>query len=346
MKFDIFNTNKILAHHETIGKIVSGEPCFPVMVSIDASSICNQKCTWCSGTGYVNKTKMLLEDKIFKRLPLELSYLGVKAVLFSGGGEPLLNDYVPSAAQDFASRGIEVGLITNGTMITKETAGILAETCKFIRVSIDAVNPDTYMASHKGSVELPQIVKSVEELVKNKKNGCQIGTSFIVNSQNYMEIRDFVHQYSEIGVDYVQFKPVVSKDNWLDRKPLYDDIISNLEKCQWMYGTKDFRVLSDFKRFRQVRSAYTRLYSKCLGHNLIGQILATGRMCICCQMRPNPELHFSQLRFSSFESVWNGPERAEAIKRIDLEKCPTCKFEAYNQMLWTMKHPPEHFNFL
>ena len=87
----------------------------PVMVEIDPSDKCNQKCRFCYNQSKVEK--VMLREMTLYGLPRELKRYGVKSILFQGSGEPLMNKMLPSAIVSGADVGISMTLTTNGVLL-------------------------------------------------------------------------------------------------------------------------------------------------------------------------------------------------------------------------------------
>lgn len=71
--------------------------------------------------------------------------LGVRSIIFTGGGEPLLNADVTALVQLCVRQRLRWGLITNGHMLLEHTAAkLLALNPTFLRVSLNAGSAQTY----------------------------------------------------------------------------------------------------------------------------------------------------------------------------------------------------------
>jgi len=72
----------------------------------------------------------------------QLKDYGVKAVTFSGGGEPLMNRDTETAIVHARAIGLDVGLITNGQyMAPGGLADVIVGHCTWVRVSLSATTP-------------------------------------------------------------------------------------------------------------------------------------------------------------------------------------------------------------
>lgn len=98
----------------------------PVVTHIMLTDVCNHKCAFCSVQARAGDS--LLFDDIISYIDILLQY-GLKAVILSGGGNPILykckntgygfNEIVESIYK----RGLEIGLITNGMPLRKYEYG-------------------------------------------------------------------------------------------------------------------------------------------------------------------------------------------------------------------------------
>jgi len=349
VRFDVFNPYKMLAHTDKISKILKYENEPPISVSIDPTSKCNHNCMWCSSSGYrMDNKNVSLSPDILRALCNEFKDMGIEGVYFEGGGEPLCNLSTIHAIENLKRLEIPTGLITNGVLLKKgRDMDSLLESCEFIRISIDAASAETYYHI-RGANDFETVRRNVEELARRKiniKSSCEIGLSFLIYKNNYTEIEQFVRIFRDAGANYIQFKPVIMNEDWLDDR-LYDYLTYHLWMVENKYASPEFRVTANIRRLREVRDRYQRLYGECLGHNLVAIIMSSGELSICCQHRGVKPLTFGNLRVNSFREIWNGKARQEAIKKINLSRCPTCKYESYNQMLWAMKYPNKHACFL
>ena len=132
----------------------------PVQVQLIISDLCNQDCQFCThrmsnGTaseqfavnGNHNPNRMIPTEKCLEILD-DCEMLGVKAIQFTGGGEPTVH---PEHIKifDYAQRRFKTGLITNGFYL-KDLA--VYNRFDWIRVSLDAFTKETYqkIRDHSG----------------------------------------------------------------------------------------------------------------------------------------------------------------------------------------------------
>lgn len=192
---------------------------FPKMVVINTAFPCNALCPHCP---YTNssirkepraKTTPFIPEHVFKIIADEVGEHG--AILrFTGGGEPLLHkkllDYVAYAKQV----GCQVGLITNGSLMTEEKAARLLDCgIEMIEFSVDAADRETYAIVRKG-LDFDKTLANVKRTVA-LRNQKKAGTKIIASVVNQKIVADKIEQivdFWEKIVDAVQVRKYLTFD--------------------------------------------------------------------------------------------------------------------------------------
>jgi radical SAM protein with 4Fe4S-binding SPASM domain len=92
---------------------------------------------------------------------------------------------------------------------------------------------------------------------------------------------------------------------------------------------------------------FGRYYRKCYGQQFATVITASGKMYICCHLRGYEKYCIGDLNKDSFKKIWHSKRRKEVVEKIDFSDCiPLCRDNTFNQILWNIKQPREHVNFL
>jgi len=352
MSLGQFNTYKVLSHLENLKAISEGQIVPPVTASIEPSSFCNFNCPHCNSREFRQKHQAVLSKEVLKRLPVELSLYGVKAVLFTGGGEPLSNPNLLETFRDYRRNGMSVGLITNGTMFrTVDDYYDVVGNCSFIRISLDAISEYCYNRMHGTSHGSRVVLYYMRELVKARRavhriDKCQIGVSYLLTHTNENEAWEAAKVVKEIGADYIQIKPIFNPRTEFYDEGLLSALDERVEQLRRQFESPEFRVYYFRNYFHAGLENYQRPYPVCLGHFLTANILSTGKLSICCQTINNDDLTFGDLNEQPFRQAWESIEHLKVASKINLKECKPCKFEEYNKMLWSMRAPPEHKDFI
>src|SRR3989338_5144674 len=115
----------------------------PLHIGIKPTNICNHNCWYCAyRKDNIQLGKdMVIQNQIPREKMLELIDdfidMGLKALTFSGGGEPLGYPYLLETLRKLSDTRIKLGCITNGSMLYGEVAEIFSQKGTWIRVSMD-----------------------------------------------------------------------------------------------------------------------------------------------------------------------------------------------------------------
>lgn len=287
---------KICYYLDEVEKMQDGEYVNPVSCEIDLSNKCMLDCYYCMYKNYRKKNLVNLSENICRRLFVELRELGVKSLTFTGGGEPLMAPFFNNAVSLALYLGFEVGLITNGVKLMEVSE---PEKFKFIRVSVDAVSPETY-CSIKGKNVFFVVMENIRRLIDRK---IRIGVSFVVCKENQHEMEKAEFVFTNLGVDYIQFKPA-----WV-----------NGESYKFSSPPK----LAGKTIITERHKAENHLPCQIAG--LVGIVGADANVYFCCQHRGEKQFKLGSLKDYSFRELW---ERRINIK-FDIAKCPQCRYMNY-----------------
>ena len=327
-------------HAEKVSQFVKGEHIYPVMIEWFLAGMCNLKCDFCAFSKSHNNTFFDTQSAL-KLIP-ELKELGIKAINFTGGGEPTLHkdyDIIAKCAHD---NGIEVGLFTNGVRMNLELMKTILSTHKWIRFSIDAGTPETFKKT-KGVDKYNEVMGNLRFMMMVKANvssATDVGAGFVITRRNYKEIELFTDQCLHLGVDYVQFKPQIHPyfDNAQEDKTFWtDNIRPLLERV-----SKDRRVMVNLYKLQDLEDSADRPYTTCYGWKFCPCIASDGNLYVCNYLAYMPEHSLGNLSVNKFTDIWK--DRDMKI----CKECQTlCKNDAINKVLFKIKEcRGKHENFL
>jgi len=338
-----FFGNKFLLHGtEYIEKLLDGGwlDLPPICAEIDPTNICNHKCLWCMFDEFRYRKPDSISPTDMERVIGELGKTGVKAITFTGGGEPLCNREVfPRNFYNVTENGMELGLVTNGSLLNKYSKAI-CDNCTFVRVSLDAATAETHLKLHR-TKDFDTIIENVKELVRY--GNVDVGLAFLVHPENYLEIKDFCELSYQLGVDYVQIRPVWMQGLSLSKKTV-ESVTQNLEEVSSVIDDPKFQIFTRMDRFMEILNR-DKGFTECLATPLVAVIGSDLNVYLCCQFRGFSNRSFGNLKKASFKAVWKGDRRLEIIREIDVNKCPPCRYRTYNITLSQLKGA-DHRNFL
>ena len=132
MQNAIYSSLKALHYHGSLDAMLAGELPAPVHVRIKPTNVCNHSCYFCA---YRTDDVSLGEDMVVRdRIPREKMFeivddliaMKVRAVTFSGGGEPLIYPYFAETVERLAGGDIKIASLTNGSRLKGKVADALA----------------------------------------------------------------------------------------------------------------------------------------------------------------------------------------------------------------------------
>lgn len=348
---DPFRPHKILNHFDRIQEFVEGKTVIPVTVEIDPSNICNHRCEWCVSIEAHTGEKIGYD--CFQGLVEELAGLGVKSVVLKGGGEPTVHPQINEMLDAVKDAGLDLGLITNGSLPHKRTADAILRCADWVRVSLDAANAHVHQQIH-GTKDFHKIIRHVEYLATNTSRTL-LGLNFVAEPRNHDQILSFAQMGKSLAVAYVNIRCVFDREN-----PLTEEVRAVMrQQAAAAKAIEDDRfkvMLGDFTESYLTADADQPFpYKKCLGPNMVGVVGADSEVYACCFLRGNMDFSFGNLEEQTFDQIWRGKRRQQVMQNVYDGKCGrVCmggmtanRYNIYNQILnYLMLEEKQHVNFV
>jgi radical SAM protein with 4Fe4S-binding SPASM domain len=281
--------------------------------------------------------RMMAPEKAYEILE-DCRELGVKGIVFQGGGEPTIHHRFPeifAKACSYRSDGVRAAMISNGVRIGAELATTVVHAA-WVRISLDAATEETYCAirrvhpSHWAKAR--QAVRNLREQRDKQKTDCVIGVGFVVTPDNWREIADAAHMAKDLGADNFRISAQFSNED----EKLFEGF--HAEAAQL---AKDAERLTDatftvYNRFsdRLEDLALKNPEDKLCGYQFfttyIGADLNVYR---CCGYAYNERGLVGSIKDQSFKDFWMGQERLDNQLNFDGRGCERCQFRKINQTL-------------
>lgn len=225
-------------------------------------------------------TDFIPHDKMMEIIE-DLGRMNVKAVTFSGGGEPLTYQYIEETMEKVLQSGIDLSIITNGSLLNGEKAEILAN-AKWVRISIDSINPQNY-ARNRGIPEsaMNDLLKNIEHFAKIKNSDCEFGVNFVVGRENYTEIEELAVTMKCLGVNHVKFAPLINNETEKYHEEIKDSVKASLNKLTDEFNSDSFKIIDLYTGDFDNKEVFQRLYSRCPMKEFICIIAANSKVYYC-----------------------------------------------------------------
>lgn len=336
--YNRFQKFKILAHSDRIQKIVHGGiPC-PIEWVIYPSNICGYHCGHCIMAKEQVDHRAMLSETAMMKIADDARRNSVKCVVFSGGGDPLLNPWTVEAAMKLKSYGIPVGINNQGYLLNKP------EAFDFIRYSVDAASPEVYQEIHRVPKNdgWERVNKNIAYHKSLRDQGYQIemGLAFLITPLNWHETVKFCEWAQQYEPDFIHIRPAYLDSDYLDKEypggglAIKDEIVPNLRSLSKDLEKKFPNVYFRIDKFEGYWTP--KLYTKCRANSLMAVTSGDGAFLICQDrgiMDSENYLRWGDYNKQSFEEIWWSDEHKKVMESIDLDKCPRCVENSYNEII-------------
>ncbi len=165
------------------------------------TAVCNLNCLHC----YVSRFRSLNELSIDEKMKLvkEFADLGIEHVNLTGG-EPLIHRDLPEIVKALADYGIDISVVTNGTIISDGKLEVLAKYYSSVYVSLDGPR-----AIHDRIRGVGVFDRVIEFLTKARELGIKLGTVMAVSTINYAYAKEYVEIASRFEPAEIVLIPVM-----------------------------------------------------------------------------------------------------------------------------------------
>ena len=196
----------------------------PEKLILEPTTRCNFKCDMCvkqsQGCEIVEGD---LDKEVFSRC--ESLFPTVKSVIFTGIGEPLLNDNLDayiSRAKDLMPKKSIRGFQTNGKLLTRKRAiSLFKAGINKICISVDTIRPGLFDAVRNGGMlsDICQAFESVNYARKRfPQTDVKIGIEFVLMKKNMEELPLLVEWAGERQVDFIIVTHVVAYEKHIEKE--------------------------------------------------------------------------------------------------------------------------------
>jgi len=306
----------------------------PASIEIHPTNICQLKCSFCYYRNFVQEESIPLNTML--TLIDDLHTMGVKAVIISGGGEPLLYPHIKTVIKSIAVKGISLGINTNGIALSASIVEDLLR-CNWIKISIDAATASSYSSMKNCQEETFNKVVSNLRLLVEKRNKTQsmlrIQLGFIINKQNWHEIIPFMEMFQDWPLDFSKdsllFRPVIGKFFDVDAHEVEELIDENIDYIK-NYPFPN-TLLHYLERRRNIEKSPKSF--KCRVLSLISCVGADSRVYPCCQLALQGKYALDSLKEKKISDIWNSMPYITCRNNTKVNGHPPCKYRNMNYIL-------------
>lgn len=346
------DSHKLIYHPEATCKWLKGENIYPIEIEISPSGACNHRCIFCA-VDYVGYQPAFLDKDTILHNIRQMQTKGLKSVICSGEGEPLLNKDMPEIANGIKSCGVDVAMSTNGILFTDEVAKKCLASFTWIRFSIASMKEESYRYIQRGNRDdLKKLKENLRNIVKIKKDKglhTTLGVQCLLLPDNKNQLVDMAKELKEIGMDYLSIKPYSQHLHSENKFEINYEEMFDLEKEVKQYSDDTFAVY--FRTNAMKKMHHEKKYRQCYGLPFMTHIDAKGNVWPCVAHIGTEAYCYGNIYDQAFEEIWEGNKRQEIMEKLNKEDInkvcrEACRLDEINKYLHELKHPGEHVNFI
>ena len=358
---NIFNPrSKVIANVDRVIEFIETGNTSPVLVEFDPSNACNHGCYFCISS-YIHLpeskeletfNRSIMSKKMIMDTVKDLVDMKVRAINWTGGGEPTLNPNLKYAIEYVGQNSdIKMGMFTNGTLVDKfDMFETRVDNMTWVRFSVDCGTEKTFnwiRRPGKGQDwnKMHSNLQKLIEVNNSKGKKIDISTGMVITPDTYKEIVDFAKTFVDYDLTYCQYKPEVvnrEREGGVQRESKFwnDEVKPRLEEAKSILGDKYQINGYHLDDLADDPSILGRNYKKCLGSQISPCIGADGHVYVCPNHRGYKQYSYGSLQEKSFKEIWNDIyKRKEVMNQIDNVECfsnctQLCKPHESNKAVW------------
>jgi MoaA/NifB/PqqE/SkfB family radical SAM enzyme len=364
---DEYSPFKAAWHLDRIEALRRGEHVAPVHVHFVPSDLCNQDCGWCAyrwsdyssnqhfndEKGNHNPNRRIPTAKALEMIA-DFAAMDVKAIEFTGGGEPTVHPDIDQLVAASIDRGLAAAMVSNGVLVRRKLPAELAQRLAWWRISVDAATPATYALTRRSpEAHFAQARETIEWLAKLKGadgSGPTLGMGFAVTRDNYKEIIEGARLAREWGADNVRFSALFNPEGPAYYDGIYEEARDACKAAvaEFHKPAAGFRVFARFGEKMDDLFLGNPDYQFCGYERLVTYVGGDQNIYRCCVYSYNDHGLLGSVADKSFRDLWFSAEVRAKLETFDARSCQRCQFNDRNRFIGYLvkSDPPRHSEFV
>jgi MoaA/NifB/PqqE/SkfB family radical SAM enzyme len=273
----------------------------------------------------MNEADVIPTDKMLEVLD-DFKEIGVRAVTYSGGGEPLMHRDIVLFMERTLQYGIDLSIITNGQLLRGRRAEVLAA-AKWVRVSVDYTTAGQMALSRRVPERLfDEVLDNIRQFAKIKQPACDLGVNYIIHRQNYHGLVPFTKALKDCGVTNVRFSPMWMPDFINYHAPIKDEVGAQLREAQKLVDHA-FTVNSTFDLGSSAHLP-NRSYTRCFFMQMVPVIGADQKVYACHNKAYDHTGCLGSIADKRFKDLWFSNETKRFFETLN--PMETCRHQCAN----------------
>jgi len=325
---EVYSAGKIFHFPQKLRDLRQGRLSAPIHVRLKPTNRCTHRCVYCC---YRNPDLHLSErmddrDEIprdkMREIVGDLAGMGVRAVTFSGGGEPLCYPHIVEATQGLLDAGIKVAMLTHGGLLRGDVAERLARGATWVRVSMDAADRELYAATRNvRPEEFDRVCENVQTFAAIDGRTCVLGLNLIVTRENNGDVTAFLRMAKELGADHVKISGAVvstkPSENAAYLAPFHHTVKDQIAEATAGLADDSFAVIDKFHAPDSDAESFERSYTCCPFARCLTVIAADQNVYTCQDKAYTTAGLLGSVRDRSFKDLWFSGEVERRLAQLN-----------------------------
>lgn len=307
------------------------------------ADLCQQGCKFCSYRLEGYTANQLFDDRNMMatgkavEIVEDCAEMGVRAIQFTGGGEPTLHPAFQQIAELVTSFGMKFALVSNGVKIGEKLAETVAR-ASWVRISLDAATEETYTSVRRVHNSHWEKAKNAVRLIREANRAIVLGVGFVVTPDNWREIYAAAKLAKELGADNFRISAQFSQHDEKLFAGFQDEAASMAKEAETLNG----HFFTVYNRFSDrlgdlvAKHPEDRLCGYQFFTTYIGADLNVYR---CCGYAYNERGLMGSLKEQRFKDFWLSQARYDEQRGFDGRGCERCQFRRINSTIAYVLEP-------
>lgn len=324
----VYSNVKVFHFPRKLRDLERGAWSAPIHVRLKPTNRCTHHCRYCC---YRNphlflsermKERDFIPPAKMRELVRDLGEMGVKAVTFTGGGDPLCYPRLAEAIEGLLKARVKVAMLTNGALLHGPIARLLARRASWVRVSMDAADRDLYAKQRACPAgEFDRVCANIRDFAAIKGRRAVLGINLIVTRENSRDVLAFLRMAKELGADHVKVSGAVVSTrpagNAAYLASFYKTVKTQIARGVAELADSRFSIMDKFHLPEAGHEAYERSYNRCPFAQCLTVIAADQNVYTCQDKAYTTAGLLGSIRRTSFKKLWFSDALRERVRRLN-----------------------------
>jgi len=297
-------------------------------IYLEVTNDCNFDCVTCIRHSWEEKMGYISDDTLEALLNSLTDFPKLKTIHLGGFGEPLSHPHILSIIKRFKNKGLLVEMITNGSLLTKQTIeALISLGLDTIYISIDGSDAKNYNEIRKGG-NYNQIIDNIQELYRQRGNSYplkpELGLEFLAMKSNYKDIPNLMRL-----ANYLKSRKVLITNVLPYHKSMTKEVLYDLESKSSLYDSKSCHsYMANMKLSTNRNCKFVE--GNTVSINWQGEVapcyaLMHSYKCYIYEREKAVKSHsFGNIKKEVLVDIWQNPHYVSFRYRVKEKKIPSC----------------------